>query len=200
MSTLHNYFFNRNATSQMIEVYITDNAGKPVTGIVPGNVKAYYFEVGKSESATAATTIVGDGTAATYESNKFVEVDATNKPGVYKYSVPDAAFALTGEQITVMFDPSAPATANPAVIAINLSTEVVLATDGLSKTIVENGDTVGAIDVLQAIRGISAVLMGTLTGADTPELTFKGVDVGTTRVVMTTDEFFNRTAVVATLT
>lgn len=199
MSTLHTYFFPRNKTSQMVEVFITDNVGKPVTGVLPANVTVFAYEVGKSENSASAAAIVGDGTAPTYESNKFVEVDAVNKKGIYKYSVPDAVFALLGEQVTIILNPSAPATANPAEIEINLSTEMILAPDGLSKTIVENGDTVGAIDVLQAIRGISAVLMGTLVGADTPELTFRGVDVTTNRVVMTTDEFFNRTAVVVTL-
>lgn len=200
MSTFHFYNLARNKTSQMIEVYITDDVGKPVSGIVPTNVSVSGFQIGKSEAIAAANAIVGDADPATYQSNKFVEVDAVNKPGLYKYSIANSLLALLGEQVTLIFNPSAPADANPAVVAINLSTEVVLASNGLSKTIVENGVTVGPIDVLMAIRGICAVLMGTLVGADTPELTFRGVDTTADRVVMTTDQFFNRTVVEVTLT
>jgi len=195
MASSIEYFLKRGSTSRMIEVYFEDNAGKPVTGITPGNVKVHYFEVGKSENGSSVTTVVGDGTAPTYESNKLVEVDATNKPGIYKYSIPDAALALNGEKVFLIFDPSSPASANPCSVGVNLSTEVVLAADGVKNLIVENGTVFGPIDLLQAVRGISAVTMGTLTGADTPVLTFKGVDTATNRVIITTDEFFNRPTV-----
>jgi len=199
MSTEHTYFLQRNDTSRMIEVFIRDNAGKPVTGITPGNVNVSAFEVGKSEVSVTAVAVVGDGTAPTYESNKFVEVDNVNKPGLYKYSIPDAVLALTLEQVMLVFEPTAPASANPAIVTVNLSTEVVLAPDGLRKVIIENGDTVGAINAEMILRGMGAVLMGTLTGADSPQLTFRGVDRTVDRVIMTTDTVFNRTAVTVLL-
>lgn len=199
MSTFHIYSLARNKTSQMIEVYITDDVGKPVSGIVPTDVSVSRFQIGKSEAIAAANAIVGDADPATYQDNKFVEVDAVNKPGLYKYSIPNYLLALAGEQVSLIFNPSLPADANPSVIAINLSQEVVIASNGFTKLIVENGDTVGPIDALQALRGIAAVLMGTLVGADTPELTFRGVDTAIDRVVMTTDTYYNRTFVQVTL-
>jgi hypothetical protein len=91
-------------TSQREYVFVNDSAsttGAGKTGIAfnAASIKAYYVRPGGS--ATLITLATQTVTGA-YSSGGWVEVDATNMPGVYRFDVPDAVFAAGVEKAIVM--------------------------------------------------------------------------------------------------
>ena len=79
----------------------TSTAGAGDTGLLynTSGLKAYYVRPGGS--ATAITLATQTVTGA-YSSGGFVEVDATNMPGIYRFDVPDAVFAAGVDKAIVM--------------------------------------------------------------------------------------------------
>ena len=91
-------------TSQREYVFVNDSAsttGAGKTGIAfnASGIRAYYVRPGGS--ATAITLATQTVTGA-FSSGGWVEVDATNMPGVYRFDVPDAVFAAGVEKAIVM--------------------------------------------------------------------------------------------------
>lgn len=83
------------ATSNREYIWIGDStstsgAGKTGLAYNTSGLKAYYIRPGGS--ATAITLATQTVTGA-FSSGGFVEVDATNMPGVYRLDIPDAVFA-----------------------------------------------------------------------------------------------------------
>lgn len=70
-----------------------------LTGIVYTGVTGSYWRQGGTR--TSITTATLSGPSAAYSSGGFVEVDATNMPGVYRFDVPDAAFATGADWVVV---------------------------------------------------------------------------------------------------
>ena len=70
-----------------------------LTGIVYSGVTASYWRQGGTR--TAITTATLGSVDAAYSSGGFLEVDATNMPGVYRFDVPDAAFATGADWVCI---------------------------------------------------------------------------------------------------
>lgn len=88
-------------TSKVIEVMIRDSTtGQGKTGIAFGSVAARYMREGAS--ASSAITVV-TATLGTWTSGGWVEVDATNQPGLYQFGVPNAALATGANSVTLSF-------------------------------------------------------------------------------------------------
>jgi hypothetical protein len=91
------------STSVSIDLMVrkkTDNTA--LTGLVfntAGNIASYR----RQGAARAAISLVTQTVTGAYSSGGFVEVDATNMPGLYRLDVPDAAFAVGVEYVTVSF-------------------------------------------------------------------------------------------------
>lgn len=82
------------STSQSVYFLLRDtttNQGK--TGLVYNSAGAQAAYTRRNGSATAITLATLASPTASYSSGGFVEVDATNAPGVYRLDVPDAALA-----------------------------------------------------------------------------------------------------------
>jgi hypothetical protein len=86
-------------TSQTIDIFIPDSAstvGAGKTGLVhnTASLSAYYRKgaTGTATEITLATQTVGGAWA----SGGFVEVDATNMPGVYRFDIPNALIDTAG--------------------------------------------------------------------------------------------------------
>lgn len=77
---------------------VTTGAGK--TGLVFGNITAYYTRPGAV--ATAISVITQTVTGA-YSSGGFVEVDATHSPGLYRFDIPNACFAAGVPSVAISF-------------------------------------------------------------------------------------------------
>lgn len=85
----------KGATSQVHYVWIRDSSstvGAGLTGLVfnSGSLVASYVRPAGSRTAITLATQTVTGA---YSSGGFVEVDATNMPGLYRLDVPDAVFA-----------------------------------------------------------------------------------------------------------
>jgi len=89
------------ATSKSIDVLLrktSDNTA--LTGIAyntAGNIASYHRQGGSRVAITLATQTV----TGAYSSGGFVEIDATNQPGLYRLDVPDAAFAAGADYVTI---------------------------------------------------------------------------------------------------
>lgn len=87
------------ATSRSIDIWVPDStsttgAGKTGLAYNTASLKAYYRKgaTGSATSITLATQTVGGA----FSSGGFVEVDATNMPGLYRFDIPNAAIDTAG--------------------------------------------------------------------------------------------------------
>jgi len=86
-------------TSQTIDVFLGDSSsttGGGLTGLVynSSGLSCYYRKgaTGSATSITLATQTVGGA----WSSGGFVQIDATNMPGVYRFDVPNAVVDSEG--------------------------------------------------------------------------------------------------------
>lgn len=94
----------KGATSQSFDVWIRDSSssvGAGLTGLVfnSGSLVASYK---RTAAARVAITLATQTVTGAFSSGGFVEVDATNMPGLYRLDVPDAAFASGVAGVVVM--------------------------------------------------------------------------------------------------
>ena len=112
---------NRGTTSKLLRIYVVQNAsgvspGMPLTGLAYNTSGLTWYYIYEGESSDTSVTMAA-GTVGIYSSGSFVAVDATNMPGVYEISIPNAALA-TGNSVFMMLQ--GPSTMTPVVIEIEL--------------------------------------------------------------------------------
>ncbi len=93
----------KGATSQKVYFQITNSStGDPLTGLVynSSGLIASYIRNGAARVAIALVTLASP--SAAFSSGGFVEVDATNAPGLYRLDGPDAAFATGVDSVTLV--------------------------------------------------------------------------------------------------
>lgn len=80
--------YNQKNTSDYF--LLSDSSGIPKTGVLSTDVVGSYV---RQNGARVAITLsaLGSVTAA-YSAGGFIEIDATNTPGLYRFDIPDAAF------------------------------------------------------------------------------------------------------------
>lgn len=90
--------FLAGATSQTVDVFLQDSSstiGAGLSGLAfnTANLKAYYRKgaTGTLTAITLATQTVGGA----WSSGGFVEIDATNAKGLYRFDIPDTILAST---------------------------------------------------------------------------------------------------------
>jgi hypothetical protein len=94
----------KDATSKTIYVFIrgkaTTPAGMGLTGLAFGTagLKFYYTRKG---AAAAAITLATQTVTGAWSSGGFVEVDATNAPGLYRLDLPNAVIATGVDEVVV---------------------------------------------------------------------------------------------------
>lgn len=117
------------ATSQTIDLFIQSTAvttGAGLTGLAynTANLTAYYRKgaTGSATAITLATQTVGGA----YSSGGFVEIDATNMPGMYRLDLPNAVVDTAGS-VSLMLKGAA----NMAQLPIELQVVAVNLEDGV---------------------------------------------------------------------
>ena len=94
------------STNVSVYFYIVGNnahatPGEPVTGLVFGDIEtggqASYMRQGAAR--VDAGTVITMTVAGAHSDGGFVQVDATNMPGIYRFDAPDAAFATGVSQV-----------------------------------------------------------------------------------------------------
>jgi hypothetical protein len=94
----------KGATSQIVYVFIRDSSattGAGLTGLAFNSASLVASYV-RPAAARVAITLATQTTTGAFSSGGFVEVDATNMPGIYRLDVPDAVFATGVNSAVVM--------------------------------------------------------------------------------------------------
>lgn len=97
--------------------------GDPITGLLFSDIEtggsASYMRQGAARVDLTLITLAS--ASATHADGGFVEVDATNMPGVYRCDFPDAAFAAGVDQsiLDLVADPSNDAAIAPILVDIS---------------------------------------------------------------------------------
>ena len=178
------------ATSVILEVFIEDSAsaGNGKTGLVFNSgslVASYKIDTGTARQAISLVT----ATLGTWVSGGFKEVDATNMPGVYELSVPDAAFA-SGASVFIMLKGASGMF--PVQIIVELGTSLTVternaAADALLvRSMTESyATTTGAMTLAQALHMIWSAIAN--FGISSTTLTTLKLDHSTTAMTFTLD-------------
>ena len=120
------------ANSKILEVMVRDSTtGMGKTGLAYGGVTYGYWREG---AATGANGTCVTMTKGTYTDHGWIEVDATNQPGVYQFGVPDAALATGVKAVTISLKASGiiDKVMRILIVASDLRTAVAVATTALS--------------------------------------------------------------------
>lgn len=99
-ATAVDYEILRGGTDKFILVNMYDLTGAPKTGLLYSAVTATYTRnTGTADvDVTEATMTMG-----THVDGGWIEVDATNSPGLYQFGIPDAAIAAGAESVVFSF-------------------------------------------------------------------------------------------------
>lgn len=174
------------SVSVIIELRST-TGNAPITGLAHTSLtSASYLRQGGLRVAITLSALAAVDSA--YSSGGWVELDATNLPGLYRLDVPDAALASGADWVCIGVADAV--TVNSALF-IGLPTYASLG-DALDANIVE---VEGSYTKQQVLSILLAVLAGRTSGGG---LTIKTPNAGATRVAATTDASKNRTAMTLT--
>src|SRR5512143_1287253 len=94
----------KGSTSQTFMVFIRDSSsttGAGLTGLA-FNTASLVASYCRPAAARQAITLATQTTTGAWSSGGFVEIDATNMPGCYRFDVPDAVFATGVTSAIVM--------------------------------------------------------------------------------------------------
>lgn len=93
------WLFNTGDTSKSVDVFLADSSSTTGAGLAAlayntANLKCYYRKnaTGTATAITLATQTVGGA----WSSGGFVEIDATNQKGAYRFDIPDTVLAAAG--------------------------------------------------------------------------------------------------------
>jgi len=151
------------STSQALYVFIRDSSvttGAGLTGLAfnTGSLVASYV---RPLAARTAITLATQTTTGAFSSGGFVEVDATNMPGVYRFDIPDAAIATGVRSVVAMLKGAA--NMEPCVLEIDLNAEVNAT--HLLGTAISTPATAGILDVnTKNINNVAAATPGASGG------------------------------------
>lgn len=88
--------------SMLVQLF-DDTTGAPKTGLAydSSGVNISYARAGAARVAVTEATLAN--AAVAYSSGGFVEIDATNMPGMYRFDVPNAALVAGANSVTIYF-------------------------------------------------------------------------------------------------
>ena len=143
----------KGSTNVSVFFYITEdvggtNPGEPKTGMAFGDLtSASYIRQG---AVRVAITPVTQTVAGAHTDGGFVEVDATNAKGLYRFDIPDAA-AITGvDFVAVVLLPAGAQNAVASPLLLELVNDIA------ATAIVSGGaidTTSGAVDAVSSVTG-----------------------------------------------
>lgn len=196
------------ATDVTVYLFAQDSSvitGVGLTGLAYNTASLTAYYVRPLGSATAITLATQTVTGA-HSDGGFVEVDATNMPGIYRLDLPDAVCAAGADSAVVMLkgatnltpvaleiqltDFDLNSTSNSVGAVASVTGDVTLATGEVLDLAV-----VGSYTIQDVLKIMASVLAGKLTGGKTTTMTFRSIDDSGDVVVATVDENGNRTSV-----
>lgn len=125
---MQQWLFSAGDTSKTIDVFLPDSSsttGAGLAGLVfnTSGLKCYYRKgaTGSATAVTLATQTVGGA----YSSGGFVEIDATNMKGAYRFDIPDTVLASAGASTLYFYGATNLA---PTMVVVQISAPVNVAT------------------------------------------------------------------------
>lgn len=187
---VHRFVKPVGATSVILEIFIEDSAsaGNGKTGLAFGTASLVaYYKINSGVASVAIT--LATATLGTWATGGFKEVDATNMPGVYELSVPDAAFA-SGGCVFIMIKGAAGMFPVQIVVDLGVAltvTERTAAADALLARTMTEGYAANAatMTVAQAFHMIWSAIANFSISSTT--LTSRKLDHSTTAMTFTLD-------------
>lgn len=134
------------ATDKFLLVHLYTTAGADATGKAYTDMTITYTRNNASADAdvTEATMTMG-----THADGGFVEVDATNSPGLYQFGIPDAAIADGAEEVTITFAATGVVTMSKSISLIDV--DLRAGPNVAANTVtVEGGDATDALGTPQS--------------------------------------------------
>lgn len=194
-------------TSQTINIFVQDSSatdGSGLTGLVynTANLVCWYVRPGVAEVQITLATQTVTGAWAT---GGFVEIDATNMPGVYRLDLPNAVLAAGVDHVVVMIHGASDMAPLPLEIQLTAfdldSADVALDEDAIATAILDLANGVeSGLTLRQCQRALVSVLAGLLDGAGTTTVTTRDTNDTKDRVTATINGTNDRTVIVLDLT
>lgn len=89
------------STSVSVTIFAVDEVtGVPHTGLEAGDLSAYYARTRGAPTQVTVSALSDPDDA--HADGGFIEIDAANMKGVYRFDVPDAAFASGADGVTIV--------------------------------------------------------------------------------------------------
>ena len=114
-STSHSYYFE----------LVDSTTGLPKTGILYSDVVGSYVRTRAARTAITMATLAS--ASAAYSSGGFILVDDTNQPGVYRFDIPDAAFATGVDEVIVTVKATGCRTQSRKFTLVNINNQIAYA-------------------------------------------------------------------------
>ena len=153
------------STSRLEHVFILDSAsatGAGKTALTNASITAFYFRPGDTTTTGRSITLAA-GTLGTWSSGGFIQVNATDMPGLYEIGIPNAIFAAGANHAVVMIKGTGIA---PVLLEYELVAYDPLDTVRLGLTAVPNvaQGTTGAISTGNATGQVTVATNNDKTG------------------------------------
>lgn len=129
------------ATSKSVFIYIQAASGLPATGLAYNTASLLVSYAGTKLASVAITLADLAAITTAWSSGGFKEVDATNMPGWYRLDVPNAALALSADEVVITVIKDAVAA---GVLVIPIPTKTVGTVEAKVDIIDTTADTVAA--------------------------------------------------------
>ncbi len=149
------------ATSKSVYIYITAASGLPVAGLAfdTAGLLASYAGTKLARVAITLATLAAITTA--WSSGGFKEVDGTNMPGWYRLDIPNAALALSADEVVITI-------VKDAVCQSSLVIPIPAVTNGTTEAKLDIVDT--NVDTLVSAVDVDAGTIGDVVDAIAAEI------------------------------
>lgn len=181
----------KDSTSKTIYIFIPDSSsttGAGLTGLVYNSAAFTCYYV-RNKAATVSVTLATQTVTGAYSSGGFVEVDATNAPGIYRFDPPNAALATGVDDVTFHFKGATNMAPTPVLIelvdpfVLGSDGKVMLSTDSMTEAYPVDGQA--GVSTPAALYAILQVLTEFSRSGTT--ITVKKRDGTTTAFTLTLD-------------
>lgn len=167
----------KGSTSHTFYIELVDSTtGLPKTVILYTDVTGSYVRSRAARTSITMATLAS--ASAAFSSGGFILVDDTNQPGVYRFDIPDAAFASGVDEVIVTVKATGCRTQSRRFTLVDINNQVAYApnvvaggTNGLfiagtnAATTITTGLTTSFLGTLTAVTTVNGLAAGVITDA-----------------------------------
>lgn len=156
----------KGATDQSRQFELVDSTtGLPKTGIVYTDVTGSYSRTRSARVAITMATLAS--ASAAHADGGFILIDDTNQPGIYRFDIPDAAFATGAEEVVITVKATGCRTVSRQFNLVNINNQVAYvpnaAADAAGGLPISDAGGLDLDSKLANTNEVTAARMGALT-------------------------------------